>query len=115
MKKITLFLLFVIFANAEPVALRVYGAGNITCAKYLDIKSNKQNMDIFHSYLLGFATGRSYEAGKDGDHLHGFEVAELQQWITKYCEDNPLDIYYIGITTLYAELEKRDRRMTKSK
>ncbi|MCH8867836.1 MAG: hypothetical protein IID58_13430 [Proteobacteria bacterium] len=87
----------------------IAGGGSISCGKFIaDTKDDEFMSDFYFSWVQGFLSGLNFkylESTEITTDLSDHEA--LQLWIKNYCNDNPLDLYYIAAGKLWVELRHR--------
>ena len=61
-------------------------------------------------YILGFQTAYNLQTDDTYDIFGNFESSQLLSWVEKYCKDNPLDTFGIGVVSLSIEAYPRRKK-----
>jgi hypothetical protein len=107
---IILILCFVnaVFAYQPNKICTVYGAGNLSCGKYLEARqsNNSEIIHQFQAWLDGYLTAFTmFNPNADSDYINAKknDVAILF-WLDNYCKENPLNDFHLAVQSLVKEL-----------
>lgn len=103
-------LLFIVIGASTVAAqppILVIGSGNLSCGSWLERSTDSDSRLAFTAWIGGFVTsanvfGNLNKAPRIGD---GTDMAGLLAWVSKYCQDHPLDKVVAAVTALILELE----------
>ena len=80
-----------VYATDSSGGYLMYGAGAMSCGKYLSSSSDPRWADIFISYANGFLTAYNYY-NKDGiSAITRSDNAGVEAWLKNYCTRNPTE------------------------
>jgi hypothetical protein len=79
-----------------------YGTGVSSCGRWIVETGDVHFMNV--NWVLGFLSGVGYAATRD---LRETDSAGIDKWITKYCEEHPLDTVATAAQALVRELTTR--------
>jgi hypothetical protein len=96
-------LLFTGIANAGDW-ISYFGVGKLSCGKYIqDINTYPEAKSAYSWWLAGFVTGTNLAKGRALD----IDKPAYEEWIKKYCQENPLDTFINAAIELNKALDKR--------
>lgn len=90
--------------------MTVLGAGNDSCGKWTDAKTNGGwPRVIYESWLGGFVSGMNMNGSfmKYGDLTEGMDIPGMVAWVDNYCAAKPLDKVMGATEALVIELLSR--------
>lgn len=90
--KIVAFCLSLILFSNNASAYNMGGAGNLSCAKWVE-DNDVSNKGIIRaaelSWILGFLSGIGYTGVNGADPLHNTDKESVESWVDAYCHTNP--------------------------
>ena len=84
-----------------------FGAGAVTCGKYLEQRGAGERGDALWQWYAGYVTARNYYAG-DGQSKTLTERETLVAYADKYCRDHPLASVTAGLLDLANKMARAD-------
>ena len=97
-------------AEAQDHKVMIWGAGTISCGEFIKVVAkNPQNEVVFGQWLNGYISGRNFADRSVADYAAGLDRTALISWITNYCKDNPLDVFFNAAEALITELRSKGR------
>jgi|APFre7841882630_1041343.scaffolds.fasta_scaffold159472_1 hypothetical protein len=96
-------LLFTGSANAGD-AISAFGVTDLSYGKYIqDITTNAAAKSAYSWWIAGFVTGTNLARGR----AINTDSPAHEEWIKRYCQDNPLDTFIKAAIELNKALDKR--------
>ena len=102
-------LFFSVEASAELVT--VQGVGLRSCGKWTtEHKRGDWEALVQDAWIGGFLSGYNVYSRQNGNIAEGTDFAGMLQWVSRYCEANPLDTIADAAMKLVIELDERRRK-----
>lgn len=105
------------FAYQPNRIATVYGAGMVSCGKYVEARQSNKAGEIyqFSAWLDGFLTAFTmFNPDADSDYINSKkDDAALLLWLDNYCKGNPLDYFHLAVQSLIKELNPPKKKGSK--
>ena len=88
---------------------QVLGRGTISCGSLVEAREQKDRLSILlvSDWVNGYLTALNNTTDGVNDLTEGLDLAARDEWLLKYCKDNPLDNLAAAAEKLSHELKSR--------
>ena len=94
-------------SEAHAYKATVYGAGTVSCGKWLESSSDIDARHFYTSWLLGWVSAASHYDVRG--ELRDADTAAMSAWMDNYCHDHPLDGINVAADALVRAMAKQDK------
>lgn len=109
MQKLLVTMMFFIFSMGTSHAILIRGAGAESCGTWIKEKSNFNLSLVNMNWVLGAMSALAQSLEKDV--IRGVNNDAIEEAITKYCKENPLDsINDASINVFFQMVKKKEQR-----
>ena len=89
--------------------LAVAGAGAASCGKFIAV-NDESSRRLFFMWAQGFLTGLNMQHIFEQSNLGSTDLQDhngQKLWLENFCRENPLESYWIAVTTLWQTLREK--------
>ena len=88
--------------------LAVVGAGGTSCGRFIAQHRIRTHRDVYFTWTQGYLSGLNFKhiiaADEKATNLSDLDGQQI--WLENYCQENPLDLYWIAVTNLWTTLRE---------
>lgn len=108
---LTTLLLALNFPASAQSSLKTLGFDDMSCDAWKQSKGDEAQRTLYITWIRGLLTGHNY--AHPGEQVSTISSGTIEQWIERYCKDNPKDGFNDGALRLSDQFSGRRKPITK--